>query len=58
MINAIAFQAGGSALGRALINAGDGHRLHLLGRLRRDRFRGGRAMQFEIDDVAVALQRF
>lgn len=57
-LNAIAFQAGGSALGRALTNAGDGHRLHLLGRLRRDRFRGGRAMQFEIDDAAVALQRF
>jgi hypothetical protein len=27
--------------------------LHILGRVRRDRFRGGNAMQFEIDDVAV-----
>ena len=58
ILNAIAFQSGGSPLGHALIKAGDGHRLHVLGRLRRDRFRGGRAMQFEIDDAAVALQRF
>ena len=52
MINAIAFQAGGTALGKTLEAAVDGRYLHVLGRLRRDRFRGGNAMQIEIDDVA------
>jgi single-stranded-DNA-specific exonuclease len=53
-IGAIAFQAGGSALGEALLKARDGQRLHVLGRIRRDHFRGGRAMQVEIEDVAPA----
>jgi single-stranded-DNA-specific exonuclease len=52
-INAIAFQAGGTPLGRVVSDACDGQYLHFLGRIRRDRFRGGNAMQFEIDDVAV-----
>ncbi|MFL2846085.1 MAG: single-stranded-DNA-specific exonuclease RecJ [Candidatus Puniceispirillaceae bacterium] len=52
-INAIAFQAGGTPLGRAVSDARDGQYLHFLGRIRRDQFRGGNAMQFEIDDVAV-----
>ena len=52
-INAIAFQAGGTPLGRAVSDARDGQYLYFLGRIRRDRFRGGNAMQFEIDDVAV-----
>ena len=52
-INAIAFQAGGTSLGRAVSDARDGQYLHFLGRIRRDRFRGGNAMQFEIDDVAI-----
>jgi len=52
-LNAIAFQAGGTPLGQAVSEARDGHYLHILGRVRRDRFRGGDAMQFEIDDVAV-----
>ena len=52
-INAIAFQAGGTPLGKVVSNARDGQYLHFLGRIRRDRFRGGNAMQFEIDDVAV-----
>jgi single-stranded-DNA-specific exonuclease len=52
-LNAIAFQAGGTPLGQAVADARDGHYLHILGRARRDRFRGGNAMQFEIDDVAV-----
>ena len=52
-INAIAFQAGGSPLGKAVSDAFDGQYLHFLGRIRRDLFRGGNAMQFEIDDVAV-----
>jgi len=52
-LNAIAFQAGGTPLGQAVSEARDGHYLHILGRVRRDRFRGGNAMQFEIDDVAV-----
>ncbi len=53
-INAIAFQAGGSPLSRAVSDASDAPQyLHFLGRIRRDLFRGGNAMQFEIDDVAV-----
>ncbi|MEC8108811.1 MAG: single-stranded-DNA-specific exonuclease RecJ, partial [Pseudomonadota bacterium] len=52
MINAIAFQASGSVLGKALEAAVDGGYLHILGRVRRDRFRGGNAMQIEIEDVA------
>jgi len=52
-LNAIAFQAGGTPIGQAVSEARDGHYLHILGRVRRDRFRGGDAMQFEIDDVAV-----
>ena len=52
-INAIAFQAGGSPLGKAVSDACDAQYLHFLGRIRRDLFRGGNAMQFEIDDVAV-----
>jgi single-stranded-DNA-specific exonuclease len=51
-LNAIAFQAGGTALGQALKAAVDGRYLHILGRVRRDRFRGGDAMQIEIDDAA------
>ena len=53
MINAIAFQASGTALGKALGAASDGRYLHILGRIRRDLFRGGSAMQIEIEDVAV-----
>ncbi len=52
VINAIAFQAGGGPIGQAIEAAGDGRHIHVLGRLRRDRFRGGAAMQIEIDDVA------
>ena len=52
-VKAIAFQAGGTPLGETVLKARDGQYLHFLGRLRRDRFRGGNAMQFEIDDVAV-----
>lgn len=51
-LNAIAFQAGGTPLGQTIEAACDGRYIHVLGRLRRDRFRGGSAMQFEIDDVA------
>ena len=53
MINAIAFQASGTMLGKALETATDGSYLHILGRVRRDRFRGGNAMQIEIEDVAA-----
>ena len=53
-LGAIAFQAGGNILGNALMKARDGQKLHVLGRIRRDHFRGGRAMQLEIEDVAPA----
>ncbi|MDC0476200.1 single-stranded-DNA-specific exonuclease RecJ [Alphaproteobacteria bacterium] len=52
ILNAIAFQAGGTAVGQALEAAVDGRYLHILGRVRRDRFRGGDAVQIEIDDAA------
>ncbi len=54
-LNAIAFQTGGTPLGLALSKAKDGHHMHILGRLRRDRFRGGQAVQFEIDDAVMVL---
>ncbi|MBU74520.1 MAG: single-stranded-DNA-specific exonuclease RecJ [Rhodospirillaceae bacterium] len=54
MLGAIAFQAGGNSLGNALMKACDGQKVHVLGRIRRDHFRGGRAMQLEIEDVAPA----
>ena len=53
-LNAIAFQAGGTPLGEALTGARDGARLHILGRVKRDHFRGGRAMQVEIEDAALS----
>ena len=51
-LSAIAFQAGGTPLGQALLAARDGAPVHVLGRVRRDHFRGGRAMQIEIEDAA------
>ena len=51
-LSAIAFQAGGTPFGAALLAARDGAPLHILGRVRRDHFRGGRAMQLEIEDAA------
>jgi single-stranded-DNA-specific exonuclease len=54
-LNAIAFQAGGTDLGQALLAGRDGARFHVLGRIRRDHFRGGRAMQIEIEDAAIVL---
>lgn len=55
-LNAIAFQAGGSPLGKVLLDAVDGRYVHILGRVKRDNFRGGRAMQIEIEDAAVPAQ--
>ena len=54
-LSAIAFQAGGTPFGEALLAARDGAPLHILGRVRRDHFRGGRAMQIEIEDAAPRL---
>ena len=54
-LSAIAFQAGGTPFGEALLSARDGAPMHVLGRVRRDHFRGGRAMQFEIEDAAPRL---
>lgn len=51
-LNAIAFQSGGTPLGEALLAGREGAPLHILGRVRRDHFRGGRAMQVEIEDAA------
>jgi single-stranded-DNA-specific exonuclease len=57
-LNAIAFQAGGTPIGQLLQQAADGRYLHVLGKLRRDRYRGGRAMQIEIEDVATPALAF
>ena len=54
-LNAIAFQAGGTPLGNLLLDAADGRHIHILGRLKRDNFRGGRAMQIEIEDAAMPM---
>ena len=54
-LNAIAFQAGGAPLGNLLLDAADGRHIHILGRLKRDNFRGGRAMQIEIEDAAMPM---
>jgi single-stranded-DNA-specific exonuclease len=57
VLNAIAFQAGGAPLGKLLLAAaGDGRYVHVLGKVRRDGFRGGRAMQIEIEDAATPPQ--
>ncbi|MGB1946761.1 MAG: hypothetical protein ACPHTC_07770, partial [Candidatus Puniceispirillaceae bacterium] len=56
--NAIAFQAGGAPIGQLLQQAADGRYVHVLGKLRRDRYRGGRAMQIEIEDVATPALAF
>jgi single-stranded-DNA-specific exonuclease len=57
-LNAIAFQAGGAPIGQLLQQAADGRYIHVLGKLRRDRYRGGRAMQIEIEDVATPALAF
>ncbi len=53
IVNAIAFKAGSTPLGQLLLAAIDGRYVHILGRIRRDTFRGGRAMQIEIEDAAT-----
>ena len=56
-LNAIAFQAGGAPLGKLLLAAADdGRYVHVLGKVRRDGFRGGRAMQIEIEDATTPPQ--
>ena len=50
-LKAIAFRAAGEPMGEALMNA-QGRPLHLAGRVRRDTWRGGAAVQFMIDDAA------
>ena len=55
-LNAIAFQAGGTPLGQLLLAAADGRYVHVLGRIRRDGFRGGRTMKIEIEDAATPPQ--
>jgi len=55
-IPAIAFRAAGTPLGKLLLDALDGRFVHVLGRIKRDSFRGGRAMQIEIEDAAMPAQ--
>ena len=52
-LKGIAFRAADNALGHALL-AGSGEAFHLAGRLRLDRYRGGRAVELQIDDAAPA----
>jgi single-stranded-DNA-specific exonuclease len=53
-LQAIAFRAADSPLGAFLADA-RGRAVHVAGHLRRDRWRGGDAVQFVIDDAAPAL---
>ncbi len=50
-LKAIAFRARDTALGQALLNA-QGRALHLAGRLRRDRWTGGDAVELHVEDAA------
>jgi single-stranded-DNA-specific exonuclease len=50
-LNAIAFRAADTPLGRLLVEA-KGRAVHLAGHLRRDTWRGGDAVQLVIDDAA------
>ncbi len=50
-LDAIFFRAADRPAGAALLEARGG-RLHVAGKVRRDRWRGGEAMQFVIEDVA------
>jgi len=50
-LKAIAFRAAETPMGEALLN-GQGRTLHLAGRLRRDRWTGGNAMELHIEDAA------
>lgn len=50
-LKAIAFRAAETPLGEALLN-GQGRTIHLAGRLRRDRWTGGNAMELHIEDAA------
>ena len=50
-LKAIAFRARESALGEALLS-GKGRTIHLAGRLRRDRWTGGDAVELHIEDAA------
>ena len=52
-LKGIAFRAADNALGHALL-AGAEQPFHLAGRLRLDRYRGGRAVELQIDDAAPA----
>ncbi|MCA8926824.1 MAG: single-stranded-DNA-specific exonuclease RecJ [Alphaproteobacteria bacterium] len=50
-LKAIAFRARDTALGQALLSA-QGRPLHLAGRLRRDRWTGGDAVELHVEDAA------
>lgn len=50
-LKAIAFRAAETPLGEALLS-GQGRTIHLAGRLRRDRWTGGNAMELHIEDAA------
>ena len=53
-LNAIAFRAAETPLGRLLIDA-RGRAIHVVGHLRRDSWRGGDAVQLVVDDAAAVL---
>ena len=50
-LKAIAFRAAETPMGEALLS-GQGQMIHLAGRLRRDRWSGGNAMELHIEDAA------
>ncbi len=52
-LRAVCFNMAGSAMGRALIDTADPGYVRVLGRLQFDSWRGGDAVQFMIDDIAL-----
>jgi len=54
-LKAMAFRSADMPLGQALL-AADGQRVHAAGRLKRDSWRGGDAVELHMEDAAPALQ--
>lgn len=51
-LDGVAFRVGGMPVGKALMKAADGRPVHLTGRLAANPYRGARAVQFLLDDLA------
>ncbi len=56
-LSAIAFRCLDTGLGEALLEARGATKLHIAGKLRRDKWRGGDAVQFIIEDAAPVVDQ-